>query len=188
MRSSAVIVSLFAALAVASPVHQALHKRVYAYDVTTEIVTVTVTAGDEPETVRIQKTVYVQPSPRPKTKKKPSTTSVAPPPPPPTTTSQPPPPPPTTTSTPPPPPPPTTEAPAPVTTQAAVFVATSEAAPVESSPPAPDSSSGNKIKDTALNGHNGRRATHHVGALEWDEGLASAAQQLSDTCVFGHVT
>jgi len=62
MRSSTVLATLFAAVAVASPVHQALHnKRVYEYEVTTEIVTVTVTAGKEPETIRVQKTVVVAP-------------------------------------------------------------------------------------------------------------------------------
>lgn len=61
MHSSTVLASLFATLAIASPVHQNLHnKRVYEYDIKYEIVTVTVTAGQE--LVHVQETVYVAPT------------------------------------------------------------------------------------------------------------------------------
>lgn len=61
MRSSTILATLFASLAIAAPAHQNLHKRAYEYKVVTEVVTVTVTAGKEPETVRVQKTVIVKP-------------------------------------------------------------------------------------------------------------------------------
>ena len=205
MHSSIVITSLLAALAVASPVHQGLHKRAIVYDIVTDIVTVTVTAGDLPETVNVQKTVYVNPVPAPTTTSKakpkkpstkarrprPTTTSIPPPPPPP-------PPAPTTTTTPPPPPPPpstTSEAPAPVYTPApapepekvaAPAKKIVEAAPTSAPSTAPPSSSGNKVKDAILNFHNEKRAIHHVGSVTWDDSLAADAEKLAQSCTNEH--
>jgi uncharacterized protein YkwD len=208
MRSSVIISSLFAALAVATPVHKALHKKAYVYDVVTDIVTVTVTAGDLPETIKVQKTVYVNPvaattskaKPTPKSRRpRPTTTSIAPPPPPPAPTTT------TTTTTPPPPPPPpstTTEAPAPVYTPEPVpepepvVVTPTQAkyvAPVVESSPAPppssaagQSSSGDGVKDFALNYHNKVRAIHHVGSVSWDDALAADAEKLARSCTNKH--
>lgn len=217
MRSSTILATLFAAGAIASPVHKNLHKRVYEYEIVTEIVTVTITAGQEPETVKTVKTVLVAPQAAKirTTKSKSSsstttsttttvvstTTTQAPPPPPPTTTTPPPPPPPATTEA----PPQTTEAPAPAPVVEVVQSPspepapapspepepapapapepTPEAAPVES---APTSSSGDAVKDAALNAHNAYRAKHHAGPLSWDESLASSAAQLAGGCTNKH--
>lgn len=201
MRSSMIITSLFAALAIAKPVHPALQKKAIAYDIITEIVTVTVTAGQEPETIKVQKTVYVNPvaattskvKPTAKSRRprpRPTTTSVAPPPPPPapTTTST------TTTPPPPPPAPTTTQSPIPVYTPEYKVVTTTQSKAAETAPQqtsAPESnggssSSGDKVKDAALNYHNEKRALHGVGSVSWDEGLAADAAKLAQSCANKH--
>lgn len=176
MRSSIILASFCAALAVASPIHKAVQKKDYVYDITTEIVYVTVTEGVPVHTPTPSTTsVYVAP-PAPKT------TSTTPPPPPPTTTSTtPPPPPPTTTTTP--ALAPTTSTPAaPV---AETTVAEVKAAAATTTAPAADASPTDYIS-TALYHHNKHRANHSSPALTWDDTLASYSLATAKKCVFAH--
>ncbi|KAH9213982.1 CAP domain-containing protein [Leptodontidium sp. 2 PMI_412] len=180
MRSSTVLALFGATVAVASPVHQAMHKKAYVTDIVTDIVYVTVTAGDLPSTsvpdttVVVKHTVYAH--------HKPKTTAAS------TSTTPPPPPAPTTTLIPTyepvaPAPEPTTYAPAPVveTTPPAVKVeaATSVAA-------APAAAQPTDYQSTALYHHDQHRANHTAGKLTWDTTLAGYAQTIAQSCVFAH--
>lgn len=184
MRSSTILLTLGAALAVASPVHRALHKRqdiVSVWDIVTDIVYVTVTedpnAPAEPTTtVVVYNTAFVQPVAAATT----SSTPPPPPPPPPTTSSTPPPAP-TTTVPPPPPPAPTTSteaAPVAVPSPAPVEEPTTTAAAVVASP--------TDFISTALYHHNVHRANHSSPAVTWDDTLAGYAAITAQTCVFAH--
>jgi uncharacterized protein YkwD len=182
MRSSAVIASLCAALAVASPVNKALlNKKAIVYDIVTDIVYVTVTEGvpyatpTPTTTVVIKHTVTASHSRKPKTK-----TSVAP-----VVV-------PTTSAAPVVVVAPTTSA-APVvvvettsqapavqetTTPVQVKVAATTAAPATSSP--------TDYASTALYHHNMHRANHSASDLTWDDQLATYAKASANKCVFAH--
>jgi uncharacterized protein YkwD len=184
MRSSTILLTLGAALAVASPVHRALHQKkdlVSVYDIVTDIVYVTVTedpnAPPESTTVVVNyATVYVQPVAAA------TTSSTPPPPPPPPTTSSTPPPAATTTVPPPPPPAPTTS------TEAAPVVVPSPAPVVEAAATtaaAPVASPTDYIS-TALYHHNIHRANHSSPDVTWSDTLAGYAEITAKTCVFAH--
>src|SRR6266536_2947561 len=167
MRSAAIITTLCAGFAVASPFHRMFHKKAlekkdvewaYVTDIVTDIVIDIVTAGQElpsstPDSIEtdvVIYTVFVNPLP-------PTTTSTTPPPPPPTTQA----------------PAPTTEAPAPTTTTpAAAFVEVApSSAPVASSAPAPLSG----VAQISVDSHNGLRSKHSANGLAWNDTLAGYA-------------
>lgn len=98
--------------------------------------------------------------------------------------------------------------PAPTSTDAQFFAAPSPApaVPTTDSPswetwssaaapaPAPSAASGGDysgLSDYAvpiMQQHNLHRANHSAPALEWDDDLASIAQQIAETCVYAHNT
>jgi outer membrane biosynthesis protein TonB len=196
MRSSTLITMLGATLAVATPLaHDRLHKKAIIYEVETDIVYVTVTAGQEPAaeptTVKVINTVVVSPEPETTThhvhskKPKTSSTSIASPPPAPTTSISTPPPAPTTEA---PAPAPTTTEAAPVvvvtpTTQAPVAASTPETAkavtPAASTPSDP-------LAGTGIDKHNTCRSSHSAQEVTWNATLADAASKLANSCVWGH--
>ena len=49
-------------------------------------------------------------------------------------------------------------------------------------------SSNGSVKDASLYSHNAHRANHTCQEVGWDDALASYAQQLADTCSYGHDT
>lgn len=180
-----------ATLAVASPLHNFLHKKAIVWDYVTDIVYVTVTEGEAPpaastpDPAPVVNAVETSTTP---TVVVPTTTSTPPPPPPPA---------PTTTQAPPAPASTTTQAPA--TTQsaasvqeAAVFAASpssSSSAPVVEAPASSSSVAASTPTDFASTGlyhHNTHRSNHSASALTWDDTLAGYAQQLADTCVYHH--
>lgn len=188
MRSSAVLALFGATLAIAAPAHQALHKKALVTNIVTDIVYVTVTAGDlpattsipEPTTVVIKHTVYAAPTTEPETTSTSSSTSTTPPPPPPTTTS-----------TPEPVPEPTTSIVVPeVTIQAAAVVPVTSEAPVvkvaATTAAAPAAASLTGYQSAALNHHKLHRANHTAPELTWDGKLATYAETIAKTCVFAH--
>jgi len=167
MRSAAVLTVLGATLAIASPLHQAMHKRVIVSELVTDIVYVTVTAGNlpastpEPDTtVVVKQTTY---SAKP---------TVAPSPPPP----------------PPPPPPPATTY-APVVAPKPVVAPVVAPAPVKVAPApkvAPPAALPTDYVSAALYHHKMHRANHTASALDWDTTLATYAQTIANKCVFAH--
>ncbi|KAG4430101.1 hypothetical protein IFR05_014412 [Cadophora sp. M221] len=181
MRSSAVLALVGATVAIASPVHQALHKKAYVTDIVTDIVYVTVTAGDLPSTssvpdttIVVKHTVYAHH--KPKTTAKPTSTTPPPPPPAPTTTYIPVPEPVA------PAPEPTTEAPAPVVVETPPAVKV-EATPVAAAPAAAQPTD---YQSTCLYHHDAHRANHTANKLTWDNTLAGYAETIAKTCVFAH--
>jgi len=183
MRSSTVLAILGATVAIASPVkHQAMHKKAYVTDIVTDIVYVTVTAGQPLPTVApdttvvVKHTVFAHHKPKSSAAPKPSTTAPPPPPPAPTTTVIPvPQPEPTTVA---PAPEPTTQAPAPVVeTTPVVQVAATQAA-TDAQP--------TDYQSAALFHHNKHRANHTADGLVWDATLAGYAQTIAKGCVFAH--
>ncbi|KAE8454409.1 hypothetical protein EG329_000031 [Mollisiaceae sp. DMI_Dod_QoI] len=181
MRSSIVLGSLCAALALASPIHKAVQKKDYIWDITTKIVYVTVTEGELPATTSTSippvVTVHTTVTEYPEAHK--SHTSVHAAPPMHTTTliSIPPPAPSTTSTTP---------APAPTTsTEAAPVVESTVVAKVSASSAAAVASP-TDYQSTAIYHHAKHRANHSAGALEWDDTLAGYALLTAKTCVFAH--
>lgn len=184
MKSSLFLIASSAALAMAGPIRAPLDKRVMQTDWVYEVVTVTVTAGNEPPATP---TAAVFMEPKPVTTSTTTSTTSSPPPPPP------PPPPPTTTSTsttqpPPPPPPPTTTA-KPTTT--VVEVTTPPETTTTSSAPSDGDGSGSgsglgDYENTVLDQHNQHRLNHSSPALEWSSELAQWAANTAETCVFAH--
>ncbi|PMD14204.1 PR-1-like protein [Hyaloscypha hepaticicola] len=178
MRSSIALAAFGAALAVASPVHQALHNRKIVTDIVTDIVYVTVTEGAIPtppaavKTVVVHSTVVVQPTHAPT-----STSHPAPPPPPPA---------PTTSTTPPAPvvvvTPQVQAPPAPVSTPQVVAV--QAPAPVVAAP-APAATPTDYIS-AAVDSHNYHRANHSASDISWSDSLAASALIVANTCVFQH--
>jgi type IV secretory pathway VirB10-like protein len=188
MRSSTIIALLGATLAVASPLHQALHakhaKKAYVYDIVTDIVYVTVTEGELPSTsstpdttVVVANTVYVNPVEQ-STAAATTSSSVPPPPPPPSTTSEPPAP--TTTQAPPPPPPAAT------TEAAPVAAPTQEAAAVVEAPASSPTASSDPFISAAVSNHDSCRSSHSAGGVTYNETLAQFAAITAATCVFAH--
>jgi hypothetical protein len=206
MRSSAVLTTLFAALSVASPIHMGFHKKDYVYDITTEIVYVTVTMGaplpstslssdESPQvttTIKVQHTVVVIPTEAPA----PSTTSTTTPPPPPSTTSTTPAAAPTTTTeavviqaAPAPETTSTTEAAAATTTAAPVVqvvVSTQAAVVATTASAAASAASPTDYSGVAVWHHNKHRANHTASDLTWSSDLAAKALITANTCVFAH--
>lgn len=182
MRSSIILASFCAALAVASPIHKAVQKKDYVYDITTEIIYVTVTEGVPYNTPTPKATVSTSKTHHHVQASKSSSTSVyVAPPAPKTTSTTPPPPPPTTTSTTPAPAPTTSTSAAPVvaeTTVAEVKAAATTSAAAEASP--------TDYISTALYHHNKHRANHSSPALTWDDTLASYSLATAQKCVFAH--
>lgn len=82
------------------------------------------------------------------------------------------------------------QAPAPSTYEAPAPV--SSAAPAkEYSPPTTSSSAAaapTDYKGIAVYHHNLHRSNHSAPDLEWDDGLASSAQIIAETCVYAHKT
>ncbi|KAL2062231.1 hypothetical protein VTL71DRAFT_6497 [Oculimacula yallundae] len=162
-----------------------MHKKAYVTDIITDIVYVTVTAGQPlptsaPDTtIVVSHTVYAHHKPKTTTKPK-STTPPPPPPPAPTPTPAPAPvveaPKPVSVAPPPPPPPP----PAPVETPAPKVVETP--APVV----AQEASAPTDYASTCVYHHNAHRANHTAPNLSWDAGLAKSAKAVADSCVFAH--
>jgi uncharacterized protein YkwD len=191
MRSSTILLALGAALAVASPVHRALHeKKAIVIDTVTDIVTdiVYVTVTEDPFTqtdattlVIEYNTLWVAPVAAASTT---TTTSTPLPPPPPPTTSSTPPPAPTTTEPPPPPPPAAT------TTPVAPVAVPSSPAPVvqvaATTAAAPAAASPTDYISTALYHHNIHRANHSSPDITWSDTLAGYALITAQTCVFAH--
>lgn len=177
MRSASVLCVLGAALVAASPVHNQLHKRAIEWEVVTDTVYVTVTAGNIPKgPIFIQKTVEVEPIMAPTTTSSSSSSSSTPPPPPPTTTSTTPPPPPPT-STAPPPPPPVVVKPSPKPEP--VVVKPKPSPPVVAAPPS-------GYADKAVYYHNLHRSNHSAPGVTWDDTLAGYAAKTASNCVFKH--
>lgn len=185
MRSSTILLALGATLAVASPVHRALHQKkdlVSVYDIITDIVYVTVTedpnAPPESTTLVINyNTVFVQPVAA-------ATTSSTPPPPPPPPTTSSTPPPAATTTVPPPPPPP-----APTTSTEAAPVVVPSPAPVVEAPTTTAAAAVASPTDyisTALYHHNVHRANHSAPDVTWSDTLAGYAAITAQKCVFAH--
>ena len=182
-------------MAVATPLaHNHLHKKEYVYDVVTDVVYVTVTEGEIPETpttVHILHTVIVNPveavesTTSSHVHKSKTTTSSTPTPPAPA---------PTTSTTPPPAPTTTTEAaPVETTTQAPVEVAATTsavevAAAVSSTAAAASSTpaSSDTLAGTGVDNHNTCRSSHSAENVAWNETLASYAAKTAATCVFAH--
>jgi len=180
MRSSSVLVLVGATIAMASPVnHQAMHKKAYVTDIITDIVYVTVTAGNLPTTtpsdttVVVKHTVYAA--------HKPTTPPAAPKPV-------------ATTPPPPPPPAPTTfvEAPKPVTPTPAPTPEAPAPAPVVQEAPAvkqveaPAAAKPTDYKSTCLYNHDAHRDNHTAPHLAWDDTLADNAKASANKCVFAH--
>jgi uncharacterized protein YkwD len=174
MRSSTVLAALGAALAVASPVHQALHNRKIVTDIVTDIFYVTVTEGAIPtppaevKTVVVHNTVVVHHTDAPK-----FTPQPAPPPPAPTTST-------------------TTPAPAPVVVHTPAPPAqtpTIEATVVHSPAPvvaAPAPATPTDYISAAVDSHNYHRANHSASDISWSDSLAASALIVANTCVFQH--
>ncbi|OWP02676.1 hypothetical protein B2J93_6641 [Marssonina coronariae] len=173
MRSSTLLAVLGAALVIASPVHQALHKRAYVTNVITDIVYVTVTAGPQPFTKLDSPPAYPHFNPKPKKTYSPRPTPSS-------STSPPPPPPPPATYA-----PPETPSPAPVPSPApaVTYPAPQSAAPAPA--PAGDSYP-TDYKSTCLHHHNKHRDNHTAHHLQWDDILAGYAEISAKTCVFAH--
>lgn len=181
MKSSIFIAAAGAILAVASPVND---KRVMKTVIETDIVYVTVTAGEEPQSMFFAGAH--------RTKELPTTSSTS------TTTS--------TSSTPPPPPPPETPTPTPEpepTTAPAVEVPapepTTEApAPAVETPTVVDKPASTPVVDaepassptdfasTAVYAHNLHRVNNSAPAVSWGESYASYAAQTAKSCKFAH--
>jgi outer membrane biosynthesis protein TonB len=196
MRFATFLTALGAAVAIASPIHQALHKRVIVYDIITETDYVTVTEGAVPtqtpegvKTVLISTTVWVNPVEA----SEPSSYAVPPPPPAPTTTCI------TTEPTPAPAAPTTTEpAPAAVPTttseapppaEPAPTTTTEEAAPVAQSTTsvaAVAAASPTDYNSAAIDHHNYHRANHSAPDITWSDSLAASALVVANSCVFAH--
>jgi uncharacterized protein YkwD len=190
MRSSIIVGSLCAALAVASPIHKAVQKKDLVWDITTEIIYITVTEGEPLPTssavpkVTIHTTVTASSS-KAHNHVEPSSTSVYVAPAPTTTSTTPPPPTTSTTST--------TPAPAPTySTEAAPVVVASTSTPAvvaavsTSSTAAASVASPTDYQSTAIYHHAKHRANHSASALEWDDTLATYALATANTCVFAH--
>jgi len=182
MRSSTILLALGATLAVASPVHQALHQKkdlVSVTDIVTDIVYVTVTEDPNapPESttlVMAYNTVFVQPVAA-------ATTSSTPPP---STSTTVPPAESTTVVIPPPPPPP-----APTTSTEAAPVVVPSPAPVVEAPTTTAAAAVASPTDyisTALYHHNVHRANHSAPDVTWSDTLAGYAAITAQKCVFAH--
>lgn len=185
MKSSIFIAATSAILAVAGPV--GLRKRAMATHWDIEVVTVTVTAGSEPSAAVFIENVAPEvpkpssaPVPAPAPAPEPTTSVVQPPPPPPKIKKP----------AAPQPQPKIEPAPEPEPTTSVV---------VEQPAPSADADSGNNnggdqagvsgdYKSTCLKQHNIHRSNHSAPALQWDDQLASWAEQLANTCVFEHDT
>lgn len=207
MHFSAILTLLGASLAIASPVHQNLHKKAIVYDIVTDVVYVTITEGELPSTsstpditIVIPSTIYVAPIepttpvvmvlsstselpvPIPTTSDIPSTTEAPPAP----------------TSTEVPPAAATTEVipvvtPTPTPTPELVVLSTSPAAAATTAqfepkvvdaaaPTAPTDG----VSNNAISGHNAHRSIHQVGNLVWNDTQATYAQNIADKCVMVH--
>ncbi|KAK0105100.1 hypothetical protein ONS96_004503 [Cadophora gregata f. sp. sojae] len=186
MRSSTVLAILGATVAIASPLnHQGLHhKKAYVTDIVTDIVYVTVTAGEPlpttvpditPDTTIVVKhTVFAHHKPKSSAPPKPTTTP--PPPPPPV---------PTPAAVPEPQPTPVAPAPEPVVEAPAPVVQSVPDVKVAATPVASDAKP-TDYQSSALFHHNKHRANHTADALVWDTTLAGYADKIAKSCVFAH--
>lgn len=180
MKSSLFLAASGAVLAMAGPMRAPLDKRVMETDWVYEVVTVTVTAGNEPPAPTAGVFMEPQAVDTTSTTSTTSTSSSSPPPPPP-------PPPATTTTTKPAPPPP-----APTTTsKAAVTTVVEQPPPATTTTASSDggSNSGSGLGDyetTILDQHNVHRLNHSAPALDWDAELAQWASNTAKGCVFEH--
>ncbi len=182
MRFSLVLTSLFGAVALATPIKHKHGKKDIVTDIVTDIVYVTVTAGDStsstkpPTTVKVVQTVYVEYS------ESASSTSTSAPPPPPTTAI------PTPSSTPAPAPTPTpvVEAPAAKQQPAAADFVPPPQPPPPPPPPPPAPVAPSDYASTAVYHHNIHRANHSAPDVTWDDTLAGYALATAQTCVFAH--
>jgi len=170
-----------AALAIAGPID----KRAMATDWVYEVVTVTVTAGDEPGGVFVE---------QPKTKTKVLPSFTAPPPPPPEPTIVEPVPEPEPEPTQPPPveqPKPTTKTKKPKPTTKPEPEPSPEPEPEPSPEPEPEPEEPqqpglDEYAKTMLENHNIHRSNHSAPALQWDSTLAQYAKNTAEGCVFEH--
>lgn len=174
---SALITSLFAVAALASPMQMVQRdvKTNTVVAVVTDVVYVlpngnVVSTSKQPGEFFVQQT-----STSSSTSSSTSTTSTTSTTPSPTSTSS-------STST----PPPATTAPPKAFIQVAQSVASAAAAPVASAAAAVAAPVGNDYVSQALAAHNNARAAHQAPALSWDGGLAATAAQIAGSCVFAH--
>jgi len=178
MRSFTLVLALFAALALSSP----LNKRQVFTDLKIVTVTEWVTAGAVTADAYAASTTTYHHYRRPN---EPASSSAAPAP----------------VST----PASSSEAPAPVApapapSTAAAELATSAPPPPASSSPtastaalpassaAPASTGGDTYQNDVLNSHNIHRSNHSAPALTWDDNLASIAAQIASSCIYAHNT
>lgn len=172
MKSSLFLVAASALLASAGP----LRKRAMETDWVYEVVTVTVTAGQE--LASVPTAVFIESKPEPT---KPVPTKYTPPPPPPVPTVTKPKP---TKQAPPPPPPPP---PAPTTTTPVVQSPPPPPQPTANTQPAnPPATNLGNYEQTILDQHNIHRRNHSAPDLTWDSTLAQYAANTANTCVFAH--
>ncbi|KAG9259012.1 CAP domain-containing protein [Emericellopsis atlantica] len=189
MKASMFLAATGAALAVASPIRVPLDKRAMETDWVVEVVTVTVTAGQEPAGVFyevptsttsvevVEPTVVPQEKTQSLPKKKPQpeapapviTTVVVPQP---SAEPQP---------EPEPQPETTTAAPEP-----APEPETTTAEPEPTTAPAPEEPSTDSYEGVMLKQHNVHRSNHSAPALSWDSTLAGYAKTIAEGCVFAH--
>ena len=84
------------------------------------------------------------------------------------------------------------EAPAPVVQtpveQPVVEAEEPEAAPQQTQPEVVQAAPAGSAQEASLNAHNIHRTNHSAPAVTWDSNLASYAQQLANTCNYGHDT
>lgn len=193
MRTSTILTAALAGGALATPVKKWLEERalVVNYVTTTTVVWVTAGQATQPTVAAVPAVAPVvenkaavaaphrshghyhkaaQPAPKPE---EPTTTAPPPPPPPPSSTPAPAPvKEPETTSTPPAP------AASPNTNSGSTQAPTNYPSNLDTA--------SEVYKSLALQHHNIHRANHSADALEWDETLASYAEQTAKTCVWGH--
>ncbi|KAL8897613.1 MAG: hypothetical protein Q9207_007129 [Kuettlingeria erythrocarpa] len=185
MRTSTILTAALVGGALATPVKKWLEERALVVNYVTITTVVWVTAGQATQPTVAPKVAVAaphrshghyhkaaQPAPKPE---EPTTTAPPPPPPPPPASSTPAPAPvkePETTSTP----------PAPVASPNT----NSGSTQAPTNYPSNLDTTSEVYKALALQHHNIHRANHSADALEWDDTLASYAEQTAKTCVWGH--
>ena len=180
MKSSIFLVAAGAMLAVGGPI---VDKRVMKTVIETDIVYVTVTAGDEPQSMFFAGAHRTKELP---TTSSSTSTSTS------TSSTPPPPPPETPTPTPEPEPTPTpvvVKVPEPTTEQPAPAVETTKVVNKPASSPVVDAepaSSPTDFASTAVYPHNLHRVNNSAPAISWGETYAGYAGQTANSCKFAH--
>lgn len=169
MKSSICILATSLALAMASPIKMAGEKRVMETDWVFDYVTVTVTAGDKPTGGVFVEEPEHTPSPTPAPVHEVVETLTYAPAPSPTSAAE------------------SEPAPSTSSSSASSSSSISDAAILSSSSPVDMTDLLSPDYNTVMvNQHNLHRANHSAPDVEWDDTLASYAQDTASTCVFAH--